>query len=105
MKSRELILAAADLIEQPGCWTQEVLARDKKGDPINPTSPQAVRWCAIGAIRKIGGDDELAIALAISRLRDIATWNDQPERSAAQVAARLRSIARAKGPQRRTSSV
>lgn len=31
-------------------WTQTVCARNADGKPVNPKSPEAVCWCAVGAL-------------------------------------------------------
>ncbi len=51
-----VLRAAADLIEPPGRWTQRFSARDVKGSPAGPTSPEAVCWCAYGALMKVSID-------------------------------------------------
>lgn len=64
---------AAELIENPYRWCSGALARDEYGNPVNWSSPTAVRWCAAGAIAfEAAGDplwkltcaaDDIALAL------------------------------------------
>lgn len=42
--------AARAKLAQPGGWTQFAWARDQYGRPCAYWEPQAVRWCAAGAI-------------------------------------------------------
>lgn len=36
-------------------WTTGALARDRYGRKVNPDSPDAVKWCAMGALYKVFG--------------------------------------------------
>lgn len=51
----DLLREARDLIADPKCWTQGELARDAGGSPCDPDAPEAVCWCAAGAIFKVEG--------------------------------------------------
>jgi|SRR6185369_12350995 len=44
------LIAAKTLISYPSEWTTFFLARSREGDDCAPNSPQAVRWCALGAV-------------------------------------------------------
>ncbi len=56
MTNKEIIQQAIDLISDPNKWTKNALARDKYNNKlINSNSPEAVCWCAVGAIRKCCG--------------------------------------------------
>jgi hypothetical protein len=44
---------ARDLIADPKRWTTGTTARDVDGVPIHSRKPQAVSWCAIGAIQRV----------------------------------------------------
>lgn len=46
----DLLTAARQRITDPKHWTMLVTARDAAGFRRPPTSPEAVCWCAIGAI-------------------------------------------------------
>ena len=41
-------------------WTQEALARDENGEPLDPCDPEACCWCMTGAIFKISDEWEIA---------------------------------------------
>jgi len=74
-------------------WTQEALARDKEGEPIDPCDPEACSWCIIGAVLKVADDwdiepsphriflDNLVRELDDSNLGryTLARYNDQKE--------------------------
>jgi len=47
----EVIQRALALIVVQETWTRGTLARDAQGAPISPFAPDAVRFCAIGALR------------------------------------------------------
>lgn len=103
MKVSEVLDKAADLIEPDGAWTQGVNARDADGNPTSALDDTATCWCALGAIAHI--DDSrraylYACALsqqvwAVRRFRDVPHWNDDPERTQAEVVAALRAAAQA----------
>lgn len=55
MTTVEILRAARELISDPARWTKGACARDRKGEPLYAGyDPQAVRWCAFGAVEKIG---------------------------------------------------
>jgi hypothetical protein len=49
-KPSELLKEAADLVEPPGRWIQEVIAQDEDGEETSVSMKPAVCWCAWGAI-------------------------------------------------------
>mgnify|MGYP001592666675 CR=1 FL=1 len=44
------------LFERPGTWCQGALAIDSIGRPVPSTSPQASRWCLLGALVSFSQD-------------------------------------------------
>jgi hypothetical protein len=83
----DVLERAADLIEPEGAWTQ--------GDYVGPNGRC---WCVLGAIKRAGHfhNDINPAALA---LKDVVgktwlhEWNDAPERTQAEVVAKLREAA------------
>lgn len=71
-------------------WTQSVYARSEDGRQVSVVSPEAVAWCAYGAIEKVDGRHEKAairVLATVLRTEDdiknglndeevITTWND-----------------------------
>lgn len=47
---KEVLIAARKRIEKPENWTKQTSARDHTGTPVDPASPTAVCWCALGAL-------------------------------------------------------
>ena len=98
---RAILLAATDLLDRPGAWTQHELARDADGDVTGPSKDNAVSWCTIGAIMRVARTDERAdararLAKTLERAghdSDITCWNDAPERTQTEVVAMLRRVA------------
>ena len=100
---------AADLCEMGWCVLSE--ARDQRGNRCMATSPEAVQWCATGAMRRavriIFGPLTTARACAVhayvhammrhvTEYSDIRRWNDAlPDRSQAKVVNGLRAGAAA----------
>jgi hypothetical protein len=58
MKAPDILREAAALIEQPGKWCKGTDAVDAAGEYSDPLSARAVRWCALGAIIKVSGNDQ-----------------------------------------------
>ena len=50
-----VLRGAAELIEQPGQWTQGTEARGADDSQRHFDSVLAVRWCMIGGIRRVAG--------------------------------------------------
>lgn len=81
-------------------WTQKVHARTADGKQRMWDAPDAVSWCAYGAIRAeaIGeitaNEARLALARRVNPDMDaVAPWNDRPERTAEDVAATMDAVA------------
>lgn len=98
MTPAEILTKAADLLEKPGAWTQKELGRRADGTPIRcgEDMAEAVCYCISGAIIAIAGPDHLmrctrAVEKVTRKLPVI--WNDAPERTQAEVVAKLREAA------------
>jgi hypothetical protein len=92
----DVLSKAADLIEPEGAWTQHVDARDAAGNQIDHDDVDAVCWCADGAYMRVGGNwgDAGWRALQVALGGDgPISWNDAPERTQAEVVAKLREAA------------
>lgn len=97
----EVLFAAADLIEPEGAWTQGCSARDAQGNQTSATRKQAVCWCAAGAIwHEVGDHSSFTADAATDELEQtlggmipVGTWNDAPDRTQAEVVAKLREAA------------
>jgi|SRR5215469_5307515 len=59
-----ILKAALKLVSDPKRWTKSVFAVDKNGYSVPSTDPSAVRWCAVGALTKIGGKTAARYAAA-----------------------------------------
>jgi hypothetical protein len=57
VNAHELLIAARSLIETPEKWTQGVGARSVFGDQRSALSPEAVCFCADGALYRAGEPD------------------------------------------------
>lgn len=61
-------------------WTRGAYARDIHGIPVKETHRSAVRWCTVGAIRKVTPDDiDLRIKMCDAirpHYLGITEWND-----------------------------
>ena len=97
----EAMLADAQELVLDG-WCQGCSAQDEMGRPIEPSSAFARRWSAVGALERVwrrsAEDADLALcafeqanlALAAAVKAVPQEWNDEAERTAADVLAALR---------------
>ncbi len=95
----EVLDRAADLIEPEGRWTQHWFAKGDDGGELPELSPLASCWCGVGAIFAAAGRSEkvgaefLTAAVGVDDIGDFEVWNDAPERTQAEVVAKLREAA------------
>jgi hypothetical protein len=101
MTPQELLAAVADHFEaHPEAWTQGAFARDAAGDDlIRPVDRDAVCWCVSGALYKFAMGSEETRRAAWGRLHTavgtmVTVFNDAPDRTVADVVAKLREAAR-----------
>jgi hypothetical protein len=64
----EILKAARELISGSNQWTQRANAREMHGEIIATTQPEAVRWCAYGALNKVSRGDSAVIRRAYNEL-------------------------------------
>lgn len=97
----DILNRAADLIEPEGAWTQNAYWRECSGWPVM-SRRHAVCFCALGAIKAIVGQapsdpDNTPAARVLASLIpgsfSVEDWNDAPERTQAEVVAKLREAA------------
>ena len=92
----DVLEAAADLLTPEGAWTQQSYGRSVDGEPLfEGYDPAAVCWCAYGAIEKVTGQgmNGALRKSAVEALDWSPFWNDAPERTQAEVVAKLREAA------------
>ena len=53
MTDLEALIAARELLTEQSRWCRGAFARSVGGVHVHPMSPQAVCWCAIGALIKV----------------------------------------------------
>ena len=85
LKAADLLDKAAELIAQPGAWTQDVEARGPDGARCLPSDAAACAWSAVGAVLHVGNCDTYNLAAAIIALEDLTgrnpfAWNNHPAR-------------------------
>lgn len=72
--TKQTLIAARALIEKPENWTRRALARDVDNISLTADDPDAICFCAIGAIRKIANSTkEEEFALEKLRQLDVVT--------------------------------
>jgi hypothetical protein len=65
MTPLEILIETRNLLSDRSKWCQCYAAKDKAGNLVAPTDPEAIAWCALGAIRKCGAiNSDLIIHLA-----------------------------------------
>jgi hypothetical protein len=82
-QTRDIILKAIALIENPEAWTQGASAQDSAGLPVPPESQQACRWCTLSAIDKVSNYDYNSWLEATLKVREVL----QKEQPFASIAA------------------
>jgi len=86
---REAIAAKLDearaLVERG--WTQDNFAQDASGQLVVSNSPEAVCFCAAGAVGRVQAPwwESLAALEKAVGTNNIVVWNDAPERTQAEV--------------------
>lgn len=90
----DLLKRARERISAPERWTKGGYAKDAKGFSVAPDAPEAVCWCASGAVKAESPDgDELydirgALSLHISGITNgIPRFNDAPSTTHADILA------------------
>ena len=64
MTQLEILKAAKARIADKKHWCQRTLARTARGRGVHPCDPEAVSWCAVGAIYSVDGGNVLIGLLA-----------------------------------------
>ena len=54
MNALDILTEARELLSDPDNWTRYTLARDSEGVEVNTNHPDAVCWCAVGALFHTG---------------------------------------------------
>ncbi len=93
-----MLTAARDLVRIG--WTQGTLARDTRGNPIDPRDSTAIAWCPAGAVIRVLAPgthiywpDRVFGHPAITAMQDVipatyvTDWSDAPGRTLAEVLA------------------
>lgn len=93
MTTLEALIAARALIEKPEFWIKGTLARDERGNYVNPTDPRAIQFCAVGAVTRIDIRAYTALCRAVrdgglhqlSGRERLSALNDDPTTTHAMV--------------------
>lgn len=92
-----MVLRDAAAVVRRG-WCKCARAKDKFGVPVEPKHPDAVAWCALGAIEKICGGaadgHEAQYALRNIVYMDVGQWNDLYGKDGEHVARKLEEAAK-----------
>lgn len=59
MKVSKVLIAARAVIADPKNWTKGSFAKDANGHKRYAIAPEAVCWCALGAVMRVGANDVL----------------------------------------------
>lgn len=107
----DVLERAAHKLKQPGAWTQGAFSRNAYGiadrDVDETAANDPVCWCALGALAEASNVDPMeTYAFSMSAPKvfgylflrefvggDVAKWNDDPNRTQAEVVATLREAA------------
>ena len=95
--TREILDAAADLLDRPGGWTQFAFARDAAGNEVYPKDPNASSFDVVGAIKRVSPSftiaDEVIEMIPYIDGKPLSRWNDDTSRTQSEVADKIREIA------------
>lgn len=97
MTTLEVLRGMRELLAEPARWTQKAPARNAAGTPTSAVlDPEACSWCVFGAAFRIAPrHSNAAMKRLKERLNDdrpgayigVARWQDEPERTHAEVLA------------------
>ena len=97
MNTKEHLLKMRELLADPKAWTTGEYARNEANEPCEATSSTAKKWCLFGASWRAGY--ELASThvcnaptLGFTNQGCVLRWNDDPDRTHAEVLAHLDSL-------------
>lgn len=85
-------MKAFELLEKPGAWTRNALARNAAGEPVTPYGQGAVCWCVVGAVLKCYENTDFALQSLNERVGMVVAWNNDPRRTQAEVVAVLKEL-------------
>lgn len=71
MNTRDVLVKARELISDPKHWNQRYFALKADGGFTSSSSPDAICWCASGAINKICGPDLMLVNSAYNALNEV----------------------------------
>lgn len=89
------LVEARRLIERPESWAKGYYAFDKRDRPVPSANTEAVKWCPLGAMLRADGPklqqaaDFLEGAIGPSWYNNVATFNDAPSTTHADVLAKF----------------
>lgn len=85
-----------DILTDESKWTQGYYARDKDNHLVSVDSPNACKFCLIGAMLKAYPEAAEKDAVETTTFRKlgsgVANWNDAPERTFAEVRALIEEL-------------
>lgn len=94
-RDARLLRRAADLVRLG--WCQGAIAVADSGAEVSTDDPLAVRWSMQGALarawQEAGGQDERMVSLAVFQHLQPGDWQDEPGRTAEEVARHLEAVA------------
>lgn len=96
MRASRILRRAAELVRRG--WIQGDIAADADWCTCDPEDPEAVRWCAVGAMQAANDarpyvSSVLLELLLEAHIGDAGEWNDAEDRTADEVAAVLTTVA------------
>mgnify|MGYP003404033147 CR=1 FL=1 len=92
MDTLEVLVKARGLLAKPESWIQGGLSETAAGDPVPIEDERAVCFCLDGALMVASGTvmvPDAYLALGFPNVADVWDWNDDDERTHAEVLARL----------------
>lgn len=84
---------AAEIREHPERWTQGWFAKNAEGASVGPGDADAICWCIAGFIHRLNDGEAYIYSKFVRKVlgvgdeaEKVGEWNDEPGRTAAEVA-------------------
>ena len=91
MTTLELLRGARNLLRAKKRWAQHYYAFDAQHKQVDCASPDAVCFCAFGALLRVGKWGDAYVALGVlgeaNNISNTIVYNDAPERTHAEILA------------------
>ena len=101
MTTKQLALAAHNLLSQPGVWIKGTMAQSEDGSEVSTRDSAACHFCLAGALARVCSNSlgyrelfsEVQRAVSRHKGKFLSAFNDDPKTTLADVLAVLKEVA------------